>query len=680
MTRQKRVIRWLQASSEQNGGAAVHTAPWWRVVCLTGVDYFSTLCYQPTIAFAAAGGLAPLATIILALVTLFAALPVYCKVANESPHGKGSIAMLEGRLTGWYAKLCVLVLLGFAACAFIITVTLSASDGAAHFVENHIMHDALSPRSYMIIAFVLLAAYGLVEEYRKQILLMAVAVAAYALLDYFAESRMGVALVMVVALGLLFLKGLREVLGVAVLLVVGFISLSAIVVGVSLYHVYIHPEMVSGWWQKLLAANDFSISSMVYQCVIIFPLLALGLSGFETGVQVMPLIRGNEHDSEHHPAGRIANTKKLLLAAAMLMSVMLILSSLATTLLIDPRDMQPGGNADGRALSVLAHRFLGHQFGTVFDSLTIAILWFAGASALTGLLNLVRYLPRYGMVPQWAHADRPMIIVFTTIAIVVTVIFKADVMAQGGAYATGVLVLITSAAIAAAWCSYGKSKWYCGFYGSVAVVFLYTTGANVIGHPDGPKIAFFFILLVLVTSVLSRIARLLELRIKKVELSPEAAIFVSDAIQASQKGVVHLVAHKFGGTPYTVREEEVRERHGVPEGEHLLFLEIEVDDASDFEEESIYITATEHEGPHATHRILRCQCLSVAHAIAAILLYIRKEYQVQCAAHIGWTTQGPLRGSITFAIFGSGETGVLVRKIIEAAEPNNRKRPLVLVC
>ena len=174
------------------------------------------------------------------------------------------------------------------------------------------------------------------------------------------------------------------------------------------------------------------------------------MSGFETGVSVMPLVEGSLGE-KNPPQQRIANTKKLLAAAAIIMSVMLMLSSFVTTLLVPPDAYQLGGEANGRAISYLSHHLLGNGFGTIYDVFTILVLWFAGASAMAGMLNLLpKYLPRFGMAPDWSAYRRPLVLAIFVVSVIVTWIFDANVDAQGSAYATGVLSLMLSAAIAVA--------------------------------------------------------------------------------------------------------------------------------------------------------------------------------------------------------------------------------------
>jgi hypothetical protein len=609
---------------------AVHTAAWWKVMCLTGVDYFSTLAYQPGIAFLAAGTLSPIATLILVLVTVFGALPMYNRVAEMSPFGQGSILMLENLLPRWKGKAVVLCLLGFAATSFVITITLSAADAAAHIVENPLVPSWL-------------------------------------------EHPIVVTLVLLVALGTIFLKGFGDAIVVAVVLVAVYLALNVVVVVDGLQEIIAHPEMLSAWRASLLQQHGHPIL-IAAMALLLFPKLALGLSGFETGVAVMPLVRGDATDTDERPAGRIRNTKKLLRTAALIMSVMLIGSSVVTALLIPAEAFQPGGPAEGRALAYLAHERFGAVFGTVYDASTIAILWFAGASALAGLLNLVpRYLPQYGMAPEWTRANRPLVIVIIAITIVVTLVFRADVEAQGGAYATGVLVLMGSAALAVA-----ISAWHLRqrqvLFVSIAVVFAYTTVTNMVERPEGIKIALLFIVAIVISSLISRAARSTELRTHGFELDEAAQRFIADA---DRSGSIRIVANRPDDGSLREYEDKVREArnsHHLTAEDHLLFLEVRPGDASQFTD-VLEVQGVEV-GPY---RVLRCESPAIPNAIAALLLHIRNLTGRLPHVYFGWTEGNPITYVLKFLALGEGDTAPVTREVLRKSEPDPLQRPRVHV-
>jgi hypothetical protein len=527
--------RWLleEHCHDYSGEQRRHpTHPWWQVMCLTGVDYFSTLGYQPGIAPLAAGVLSPVATLVLVLVTLLVALPIYRQVAARSPHGQGSIVMLEQLLPRWKGKTFVLCLLGFALTDFVITITLSAADATAHIIEN-----PLVPETF--------------------------------------DHPVLITLSLLAFLGAVFLRGFKEAVWLAVLFVSTYLVLNGIVLVVGVREIIRHPGVFLQWHDTLLSGHG-SPWTMIGVAILLFPRLALGLSGFETGAAVMPLVQGEPGDTEADPAGRIRNTQTLLLTAALIMTVFLIGSSLITTLLIPAKAFERGGEANGRALAYLAHHYLGETFGTLYDLSSICILWFAGASAMAGLLNLVpRYLPPYGMAPEWAKARRPLVFVFMIITFVVTILFEANVDAQGGAYATGVLFLMSSAAVAvtiANWRTLTAGFTFDDF------IFIYTTITNMVERPEGIKIASFFIGAIVFTSFLSRVIRITELRIHAVEFLESA----QKIIQEVSQGEIRIIAHrpdKRSPEEYDRKESQAREDHSLDSGEPIVFLEVVQGDA-----------------------------------------------------------------------------------------------------
>jgi len=613
-------------------GAKTHS--WWRVMCLTGVDYFSTLGYQPAIAALAAGLISPFATLVLVVLTLAGALPVYRRVARESHRGEGSIAMLERLLPWWGGKLIVLVLLGFAATDFTITITLSAADASAHAIEN-----PFAP-------------------------------------EWFHGNEVLITLTLLALLGFVFLRGFTEAIRLAVWLVAIFLVLNAVVVVVSLVHVVEHAETVTDWWSALNVQHGNPLI-VVGIALMVFPKLALGLSGFETGVAVMPQITGAPGDTESNPAGRIRGSKRLLTSAAVIMSVFLIASSFITTVLIPQSAFQPGGPANGRALAYLAHRYLGDGFGTAYDISTILILWFAGASAMAGLLNLVpRYLPRYGMAPQWARAVRPLVLVFTMIAFLITIIFQANVDAQGGAYATGVLVLITSASIAVMLSARRKRQHgqTVGF-AIISLVFVYTTIANIIERPDGVRIAALFIVGIIAISIVSRLRRSFEVRATSVTFDEAALEFIGE--DAEEYDRVCVVANEpDDGSLEEYKNKSLSERRasGIPHRSPIIFLEVNPLDSSDFEEDLVVRGVTKH-----GFRVLEVDSANIPNTIAAVLMHIRNETGVVPAVYFEWTEGNLVTNMFRFLITGGGEVAPMTREVLREAEKDRRRRPSVHV-
>ena len=628
--------RWFLKSEGTEASRFHGGHSWWAVMCLTGVDYFSTLGYQPAIAALAAGFLSPIATLILVALTLFGALPVYRKVASGSYKGEGSIHLLEKLLPWWLGKLFVLVMLGFAATDFMITITLSAADAAAHIVQNPFVAQNMS------------------------------------------GSNLVITIGLIAILSIVFLIGFKEAIGLAVGLVATYLSLNAVVVINSSILIFQGKSDLSfdGWWQKLLQEHGNPMQ-MIFIALIVFPKLALGLSGFETGVAVMPQIRGSADDPVGPPITRIKGAHRLLTTAAVIMSVFLIATSFITTLLI-PQDLfHEGGAASGRALAYLAHENLGNVFGTIYDISTILILWFAGASALAGLLNLVpRFLPRYGMAPQWAALSRPLIMVYTAIAIAVTILFNANVDAQAGAYATGVLVLITSASFAATLLARRKQKYRAmvGF-GFITAVFVYTTIQNIIERPDGVRIASVFIAAIVLVSIFSRIRRSFELRARTVHFDDRAHAFLGE--ESSEFDIISLVAHEphgGGEDEYRAKARDERKFNHIPSNSSVIFLEIDVKDSSEFLED-INVVGESKFG----FRVLKVNSSSIPNALAAVALAIRDEYGIVPDIYFEWSDGNPISNMLKFLSTGGGEIAVTTREVLRQAEPSSRRRPRIHV-
>jgi len=622
-TAQSWLGRFLQRGSRgDRDDEADRTYPWYKVLWLTGVDYFSTLGYQPGIALLAAGALSVTSTAILVAVTLFGAVPVYAEVASRSYAGQGSIALLENLLSGWQSKIFVLVLLGFAGTDFVITMTLSAADAARHAVANPYLHPYVGDRAILLTLLLLLL------------------------------------------LAVVFFLGFREAIGLAQLVAIPYLALNLIVLLYGVGRIVLHPALLRQWQQALSAHGDWT--PVFVASALLFPRLALGLSGFETGVSVMPLISNEENapkgpeDASSRPRGRIRATRKLLLTAALIMSAMLLLSSFVAALLIPQEAYQETGAAAGRAIAYLAHEYLGNGFGTVYDFSTILILWFAGASAMTGLLNLIpRYLPRFGMAPRWVVYRRPLVLVLFAIDVVITLIFRADVEAQGGAYATGVLVLMLSAALAvtiALWreCSVRKPQTFLVvfYFFLITLVFVYTLVDNVIERPDGIIIATTFIVLLLAASGVSRYLRSTEMRISEAAFVDRSSADLWASITGTK---VNLVPHLLDTPVYRdALAKKIPQYYVI--NEPLAFLHVSLmDNRSEFvarlrlrvhkEGENFVIEAN--------------GAVAIANAIAYL-----SELLDPITIIVELTSRNLMKQSLDYLFWGEGETGLMVYSIL----------------
>ncbi len=621
-------------------GAAQHTAPWYATLWLTGVDYFSSLGYAPGLAVMAAGYVAPLATLILVGVTFFAALPVYAMVAKHSSDGGGSIKMFErltgnwGRL-GWIGKALVLTLLGFAMTDFVITITLSAADATHHVLENPL----LAP--------------------------------------HVPKGPVAVTAMLIGALCVIFLKGFKEAIGLSVTIALPYMLLNAVVIWAGMDHILQHPDLFTTWWSKLTTFDSAVLRDslgrmskegagplahlsgggpalLVAVSLLVFPKLALGLSGFETGVSVMP------HISAADTAERVRNTRKLLTAAALIMCIELLGANLVAAVVIPEKEFwqatatSAAGKANGRALAYLAHELLGQGFGSVYDLFTVAILWFAGASAMAGLLSILpRYLPRFGMSPAWLEFRRPLVLVITTVCLVVNWVFEADVEKQGGAYATGVLVLMAcdSFSVMLAERQRAGRGW---IFGIILVLFSYVLVVNVSERPDGIKIAGVFIFMVVLASVISRWRRASELRVCGVRYRDEASEALWNELAAAGDVVV---------IPQRTNSPDARRKTGARSlllgnngNAHYVFLHVNLlADPSQFDS-PVEIAVNRDEDFYVVEV---SNAVAVANAIAFVALRLNARDVI-----IGLLDSGtPVSNSLMYLVFGTGEVGYAVRAI-----------------
>jgi hypothetical protein len=665
--------------------------PW--VLCVVGLDYLSTLAYQPSVAFGAAGRLAPLVTVLVAVVTVFVALPIYLYIAGRSPHGGGSTALLERTITGWFGKLLLLALLGFGAVDLVFTRTFSASAAAEHITRSPI------PEWQQGLDSMTRGGEGLRQQCP----------------DWLKELTEGVwhrqtAVTLIVlaigtVAGLIFFRGYtRGFVRLAVATVAVYLLLTVFVVGSGFGYLADNPRLLEQWWSDVWAGNwkpgaqsnpvaDWG--GLFGACVPLFPAVALGLSGFELTLMAMPLVRGKPGDDPERPRGQIRNTRILLAAAAVSMSGWLLASTLVTTVLIPPGAQLAEGQAKYRALAYLAHGgalsdgrsasamhpAFGPAFGTIYDVSTVAILALAGLSfAMTLASWIPPYLARLGMEFNWSVKLGGLVWLFTGLKFGMTAYFGADVDAHRAAYLTGVLAVFAFAAFAATvdvWQKRRRLGWRKPFrvppvFLLGLMVFSASVAWVVLDRPVGAAIAAAFIGLVLLVSLLSRAWRTTEFRFAGFEFADKVTEYEWDKLKASDFPI--LIPLRPGQQSLKEKEIEVRTRHRIPGTLPIVFVQAELADPSDFHQKPRLRIARE-DGRVVVH-ITRC--CSIPHALAAAVLELSSGGAVP-EVHFGWSEENPLTANLHFVLFGHGNVPWMVYALIRRADVPEERKPRVVV-
>ncbi len=675
-------------------GSARASSPWPLVLCLVGLDYFSTLAYLPSIAVEAAGVWAPVAAGVVVLVTFLLALPVYWYIAGRSSDGRGATGMLEDLIPGWRGKIVVLTLLGFAAADFVITRSLSVADAAVHLINN--------PHSQGLLARLPDALPSAERPWWPPL---------DRLLVRLADPQVAVALgLSTVSFALLhvFKRGLsRPMLLLAAGAVIGYLALTGLVIGSGANYLVQHQEIWNAWRDTAFAnpakaGDSASTYSWLWGCLYAalwsFPQMALGISGFEMIMTVAPQVspgRGvSEADSAASAAGRVRNTRKLMLAAASIMAVYLV-SAVTVTALLTPADaLKPGGPAEHRALAYLAHGspladgapardlnpLFGESFGDLYDFSTILVLCLAGASVSLGLRNLLpHYLNRLGMEVSWAGQVGAILHVLNVIVLLVTVVFRASPASQQWAYATSVLVLLAGGALAAAkdlarrpGLSFARLPRLV-LFASGGAFFLTMTGLTVLINHSGLTIASSFVVAILVSSFISRWIRSTELRFEGFEFADEPTKARWEELGRS--GVKVLAPHRPGLQSLAEKSFALQRDYRIDPSTPVLFIEAELGDPSNFYQKPLM--RIERDGELEVIRVSRC--VSVSHVLAAICIEMCAGGGVPPEIIFGWSNEPPLAANLNFLLLGEGNIPWMVNAMVRKALRNAPRQPRILI-
>lgn len=664
--------------------------PWWLVLCLIGLDYFSTLAYLPSLVVQAVGPLAPLAAVVVVAVTWLAALPVYFYVVGRSPHGRGGTGLIEKHVPGWAGKLLILLLLSFVATDYVVTQNLSVADAAEHLRGNPhyqrfvdpLIDESIQPEKWFTSPW----WQRIVRLFDRQLVLtLLLSTVTFGLWTYFRGGP------------------LQRFLRVAAWVVVPYLALNALVIASGI--VYLLRDgmpLVQDWNETALAdlhartANGGSAwgALKIFRLALVsFPYVALGLSGFELSMTVAPLVQGHPDDNPDAPRGRIRNVRKLLFTAAAIMTVGLLGSVTVAGLLIPQTAFEPGGHAVHRALAYLAHggrladghpgselNFLfGPAFGTVYDLCSIAILCLAGACVAYLLREYVpEYLNRFGMEVDLAHRIGVRLRFFYAIVLVVVILFHAEIAALQWVYVTSVMVLLSTGSLAALVALREAQPLTAGRrlltvpFTLDLIFFLSMLLLTFAISRAGLEIALAFGTGILGTSFVSRWFRSTELRFQGFDFADDESRRLWEAACAHDFQL--LVPHRPGMHSRIDKQKTMRTSHRLGEVVPIILIEAHLGDPSDFYQKPLMRVVCED----GVELIEVSRCVSTAHVLAAIALEMAKVGQPP-ELHFGWSDESPIAANVNFLLFGEGNVPWMVRELIRRAEPDPARRPRVVI-